>query len=66
MRRAQKRQAEDFLKVLEEAHEEIRAAIENRNYSAEQLARLLGYDQLLIELRLKSFNQETAPRLQHR
>lgn len=32
MRRAQKRQAEDFLKVLEEAHEEIRAAIENRNY----------------------------------
>ena len=40
--------------------------LENRNYSAEQLARLLGYDQLLIELRLKSFNQETAPRLQHR
>lgn len=32
MRRAQKRQAEDFLKVLEEAHEEIRAAIENGNY----------------------------------
>lgn len=32
--------------------------LENKNYSAEQLSRLLGYDQLLIELRLKSFYQE--------
>ena len=32
--------------------------LENKNYSAEQLSRLLGYDQLLIELRLKFFYQE--------
>lgn len=30
---------------------------ENKNYSAEQLSRLLGYNQLLIELRLKSFSK---------
>lgn len=34
MRKAQKKQAEDFLKVLEEAHKEIRRTIENKNYSA--------------------------------
>lgn len=34
MRKAQKRQAEDFIKVLGEAHEEIRKAIEKKNISA--------------------------------
>lgn len=34
MRKAQKQQAEDFIKVLAEAHDEIRKAIEKKNISA--------------------------------
>ena len=34
MRKAQKQQAEDFIKVLGEAHEEIRRTIEKKNISA--------------------------------
>ncbi|MCI9336290.1 MAG: hypothetical protein HFH93_01925 [Lachnospiraceae bacterium] len=34
MRKAQKQQAEDFIKVLGEAHDEIRKAIEKKNISA--------------------------------
>lgn len=30
--------------------------VENMNYTTEQLSRLLGYNQKLIELRMKSFN----------
>lgn len=36
MRRAQKKQAEDFVKLLSEAHGEIKAAIEKKNFSAAQ------------------------------
>ena len=34
MRKAQKQQAEDFIKILGEAHDEIRKAIEKKNISA--------------------------------
>ena len=34
MRKAQKQQAEDFIKVLGEAHDEIRKEIEKKNISA--------------------------------
>ncbi len=34
MRKAQKNQAEEFLKVLEEAHGQIRAMAEKKNVSA--------------------------------
>lgn len=34
MRKAQKKQAEDFVKLLSEAHGEIKAAIEKKNFSA--------------------------------
>lgn len=33
--------------------------MENKNYTTEQFSRLLGYNQKLIELRLKSFNFES-------
>lgn len=33
--------------------------VENKNYTTEQFSRLLGYNQKLIELRLKSFNFES-------
>lgn len=38
---------------------------ENRNYTTEQLSRLLGYNQELINLRLKTYYQEKALDLQN-
>ena len=32
MRKAQKRQVEDFIKLLSQAHDEIKRGIENKNY----------------------------------
>ena len=38
---------------------------ENRNYTTEQLSRLLGYNQELINLRLKTYYQEKVLDLQN-
>lgn len=62
MRKAQKKQAEDFLKVLEEAHGEIRTIIENKNYLV-ALGLLEDCQQGAVSLgeMLESFEGEDCP-----